>query len=837
MSYSILALSFRSLCRDFRSGQFRLLMLALILAVASLSSVGFFSDRFQAGLDRDARKLLGGDAVMLSDQPLYPQVIEKIKFLGLKWSQTVIFPTMARPENGLGIQLVALKAVSLNYPLIGQLQTASGADKPMHSVENGPAFGEVWVDPLLQSTFNIKINDFLLLGEGRFKVTQFLIKEPDRGSGFLSFSPRVMMNLKDLDKTQLIQPASRVRYRTAVVGSKSQVEQFVIWGESAIEQENWRGVRLEVIENGRPEISQTLDRAKKFLNLVALLSALLSAVAVALASRDFANKHLDDCAMLRVLGLSQRSIAWNYSLEFMIIGCIASLIGVGVGFLGHHTFIWLLGVLVDATLPASSWQPAFVGFGIGVSLLIAFGIPPILQLASVPALRVIRRDLGSVKPVSFSVFIFGILGFIGILLVVSQDITLGAIAVGGFFGAAFFFGSTSWVVVKFLRRSVSEKFAPRWLILATRQLSARPIFTMLQVGSLAIGLMALVLLFLIRTDLVSGWRQSTPTDMPNRFVINIMPDQSDSFKKNLQSNGVSKFDWYPMVRGRLIAINEKSVKLENYAQGRAQQLIDRDFNLSYSSVKPEGNDIVAGRWLPGEKGAISVEQGIAKTLGLKIGDVLLFDMGGVREASRITSLRKVNWVSLRANFFVIYPVDELPLVSATFLSAFLAPNREGFDSALVQEFPNITNVNMSSTIAQIQAVLGQVVSAVEFLFVFTVASGLIVLLAVVAATRQQRSRDFAIMRSFGASSKLLSQIQTAELLGVGMLAGFLAGVVSCGMAWALAYYAFNFDWSVTWWTPVYSAIVGALWAWLSGLWSLREILKQPVVQTLRNADF
>jgi putative ABC transport system permease protein len=510
-------------------------------------------------------------------------------------------------------------------------------------------------------------------------------------------------------------------------------------------------------------------------------------------------------------------------------------LGVVCGYAVHHVFVLLLAGLVAAALPAASLWPVLFGMGMGLTLLLAFGLPPVLQLAQVPALRVIRRDVGQLKAASLAVLGLGVLGFSALLLAASSDLTLGLIAVGGFAGAALVFALTSWAAVLLLRRLVNEARAPRWLVLATRQISARPAFAVLQVSALAVGLLALVLLVLLRTDLIASWRQSTPVDAPNRFVINIMPEQGDAFRQALREDGVERFDWYPMIRGRLVAINGKPVAELGYTDERARHLVEREFNLSTSARQPMQNVIVAGRWVEEEQGAISVEAGLAKTLDLKLGDSLRFDVGGMQTESRVTSLRKVDWGSMRANFFVMYPVSHLPKVAATYMSAFRAPPVPGFDSALVRRFPNITAVDMTSTIAQVQRVLDQVIGAVEFLFVFTLAAGLVVLFAAVTATREERTREFAVMRAVGATSRLLRQVQRAELMGVGLLAGLLASLLAMGLGWALARYVFNFEWAVSLWVPLFGAVSGALLALAAGWWGLREVLRRPVVETLRRA--
>ena len=837
MKLSFLRLGWRTLLRDLRAGELRLLMVAVTLAVAALTSVGFFADRLQGGLQRDALQLLGGDVVVASDNPTPQAFVDKAQALGLQTVGTMGFPTMGRASDAQGgaSKLVALKSVAAGYPLRGTLKVADAPGAAEQATRDIPAPGEVWVDAPLLDALGLAMGDQLLLGDAQLRIARIIVIEPDRGAGFMSFAPRVMLNAADVPATGLVQPASRITYRFAVAGQPAAVKAFSEWAAEEVKKPDVRAVRVESLESGRPEMRQTLDRAQKFLSLVALLAALLSAVAVALAARGFAADHLDASAMLRVLGQSQRTIAGAYTTEFALIGVFASALGVAVGYLVHNVFVLLLSGLVESALPAPSLWPVAFGLGMGLTLLLAFGLPPVLQLAQVPPLRVIRRDVGGLKPASLAVLCVGVAGFAALLLAVSSDLKLGLIAVGGFAGAVALFAGLSWVAVKLLRKSVNETTAPRWLVLATRQISARPAYAVVQVSSLAVGLLALVLLVLLRTDLISSWRQATPPDAPNRFVINVMPEQADDFQKTLQTNGVAKYDWYPMIRGRLLAVNGQPVGPDNYTEDRAKRLVDREFNLSTAVQQPPHNQIVAGRWTENEAGAVSVEESIAETLGLKLGDRLLFDIGGVQNEARITSLRKVDWGSMRANFFVMYPVQQLEGVAITYLAAYRAPEVQGFDNALVRQFPNITNVDMASTINQVQRVLDQVIRAVEFLFAFTLAAGLVVLFAAVTATREERAREFAIMRAVGARASLLRQVQRAELVGVGLLAGFLASAVAVGVGWGLARYVFDFAWTASPWVPLGGALAGAVLALMAGWWGLREVLRRPVVETLRRA--
>ena len=853
------ALAWRQGWRDFRAGELRLLLVAVMLAVAALSAVGFFATRLDAGLARDAGALLGGDAVVASDQPAPPAFAQRAQSLGLQLASSASFPSMARApdERGGAARLVAVKAVSAGYPLRGTLQVAERTGGPAASAAAGPARGTVWVEAAVLDALALQVGNVLQLGDSALTIARLLLQEPDRGAGFMAFAPRVLLHADDLAATGLVQPASRVTYRLMVAApadapagrGQTGVREFLRWADAEIARTQLRGVRLESLESGRPEMRQALDRAQRFLNLVALLAALLAAVAVAIAARDFAQRRLDDCAVLRVLGAPQRAMAGAYTLEFLGVGALASAAGVALGFAVHFVFVRLLAGLVDAQLPPAGWGPALFGAGVGLTLLAAFGLPPVLQLARVPPLRVIRRDLGQPRAASAGVLLAGVAGFAALLVAASSDLRMGLLAVGGFAGAVALFAGLAWLAVALLRRLVPQAgagrwwtlgaAAPRWLVLATRQLAARPALVVLQVSALAVGLLALMLLVLLRTDLISAWRAATPADAPDRFVINLQPEQGEAFQAALRAAGVARYDWYPMIRGRLVAINGRPVAPGQYSEDRAQRLVEREFNLSHAAQMPAHNRLDAGRWTPDEADGLSVESGLARTLGLKLGDRLRFDIAGQPREGRITSLRQVDWGSMRVNFFVMFPqarMDELPL---TYISAFrlppVQPGQPTLDRTLARQFPNLTLVDLSASLAQVQQVLDQVVRAVEFLFGFTLAAGLVVMFAAVSATRENRAREYAVMRAVGAGGALLRQVQRAELLGVGALAGALAAVAAVLVGGVLARQVFEFAWTPSPWVPLAGTAAGAGLALAAGWWGLREVLRRPVMDTLRRA--
>ncbi len=854
----------RQLRRDFAAGELRLVAWAVVLAVAALTAVGFFADRMRAGLWRDAAQLLGGDVVVVGDHPLPPSFAEEARRRGLVTGESAMFPSMARaPEaRGGAARLSAVKAVDASYPVRGALtireagpvavtapmsSSASApapATAPAHTVTRGPARGTAWIDPALGRALNVGVGDTLLVGDSTLSVAALIDIEPDRGTGFMALSPRLMIHLSDLPATGLVQPTSRVVWRLALAPGPSAAPRaadgFVKWAQAEIKRTGLRGVRVEDIASGRPEMRQTLDRAERFLSLVALMTALLAAVALAVAARDFAQRRLDACAMLRVLGQTQAQIATQHALAFLALGVLASAVGVAAGFVLHLGFVALLGHWLPNGLPWPTPRAGLFGLGVGLTLLLGFGLPPVLQLARVPPLRVLRRDVGSPKAASAGVLVGGLLGFGLLLVAAARDVKLGAMSVGGFAAAAALFALVGWGAVKLLQRAVPEARAPRWLVLATRAIAARPAFAVVQVSSMALGLMALWLLVLLRTDLIDSWRQSTPPDAPNRFVINIQPDQADAFRATLDQAHIQGYDWFPMIRGRLQAINGAPVGPRFEKDVDARRMVEREFNLSHAMALPRENTIVAGKWVPGEADGASVEDGLARQLGVKIGDVLRFDVAGTPLEAKVTSLRKVDWGSMRVNFFVLFPRASMGDLPVSWISAFRAPAdataQATFDNGLAARFPNITAIDVSATIAQLQSVLDQVIRAVELLFGFALVAGLVVLVATINATRETRAKEFAVMRAVGASARLLGQVQQAELAGIGALAGGLAAAAAVAIGWGLAKWVFEFAWSPPWWVPLAGMASGALLALLAGWWSLREVLRRPVVETLRAAS-
>ncbi|GAB3459526.1 FtsX-like permease family protein [Massilia terrae] len=837
----------RMTLRDWRAGELRFLLVALIVAVSALSAVGFFVDRMRTALNRDAHQLIGADLLVNADQPIRSDWRREAERRGLLLADTVTFPSMAQAGAGEAsvAQLASVKAVSKGYPLRGQMRITTNADDASAALGAKtsaiPAPGTVWVDANLLVSLKTRVGDSIQLGDKRFTITQLIASEPDRGASFANFAPRVMLALDDLPATHLVDNFARVTYRMQVAAPSNndlaRVDDYECWLRAQIESTQVKGMRIESLENGRPEMRATLDRADRFLSLVALLSAMLAAVAVAMAARRFMQRHLDACAMLRCLGMTQNQVGLMYLTEFALVGLAGSVLGVLVGFGAHYVLLELVGRMVTTDLPPVSPLPALQGVATGLLLLVGFALPPVLQLRNVPHNRVIRREQAAPQPMVLATYGIGIAAFLALLLWQVGDPKLALITAGGFLGGFGVFALAGWLALYLLRQLRGISSGQGWRFAIT-SLQRRPGATVVQIVSLALGLMALLLLTVVRGDLMNAWRVATPPDAPNRFIINIMPDQKDDVARRIQAAGVPSPALYPMIRGRLVAVNGQAITPQTYRNDDARRLADREFNLSTMTQIPQQNEIVQGQWFndgPGVSEA-SVEQGIGRTLHLKLGDVMRFDMAGQVVDAKITSLRKLEWGSMRANFFVIINPSAMANAPQTFMTAFHLPQRgAALANSLTRAYPNLTVVDVSGIIRQLQEVLDQVVTAVEFLFMFTLASGVLVLYAALMGSQAERTREAGLLRALGATRGQLAQAQRIEFLLVGALSGLLAASGAAALGWALAKYQFKFPWSFE--PGVWGAglVAGAVCALIGGWLGLRNVLRQPPLQTLREA--
>jgi putative ABC transport system permease protein len=823
----------RMLARDWRAGELRVLAAALLVAVASITSVAFFADRVGAALVRDAHQLLGADLVLVSDHPWQRGIAEEISRRGLERAESTTFISMAMA--GDQAQLSGVKAVSENYPLRGKLRIAPALNAADAPAQSGPARGTVWIEERLVSAFAAPVGSKIQLGKATLQVAAVLTLEPERGANFFNIAPRLFMNLADVPATGLVQTGSRVSYYLYAAGTRADIQALEAWARGRME----RGQRVDNLESGRPEVRIAIERAQRFLGLTALLAAILAGVAIALGTRRFVERHLDSCAVMRCLGVTQSRLLALFGTEFLLLGIAACALGVALGFGAQEVIAGLLGGLLRADLPAPSALPAAQGFLVGLVLLLGFSLPPLVQLKNVPAVRVIRRESGPARGGTVAVYLAGLAALSGLLIWQAGDLALGLTVVGGFGVAVALFAAIAWLGLRFLsgsffatrigRQNISLRYG-----LANLRRHARG--NAIQVASLALGLTAVLLLTFTRNDLVDAWRRSAPPDAPNRFLLGVQPDQLAEVKAFFKSNGIAAPELNPMVRGRLTAVNGRKVSEDDYTDERARRLVEREFNLSYFAQPPAHNTLVAGKWFAPDAKEVSVEEGIARRLGWKLGDELTFRVGNESFTARVGSERRLRWDSMKVNFFVIGPPALMERFPASYISAFrLEPGREALMNELAARFPNLTVVDVGAAVRQAQAIMDQVISAVQVVFLFAMGAGLLVLYSALVATEDERRREAAVMRVYGASRAQVTGSQRVEFLAMGLLAGVLATAGAAAIGQVLARRVFELDLppSPAIWIagPLAGVLLLSLNAWLSA----RKVLQASPALTLRDS--
>ncbi|TXT25990.1 MAG: hypothetical protein FD131_4405 [Rhodocyclaceae bacterium] len=826
----IAAHAWRTLGRELRSGELRLLFAALAIAVAAVTAVGFFADRVRLALEREAQQMMGGDLILIADHALPEAYAAEARRRGLKLAETRGFPSMViGPEQA---QLADIKAVSPGYPLRGRVETSQRAGEEGAPAEGGPAVGSVWLDERLSAALQVVPGGSVTVGAQKLQVAAILTREPDRGVNFFSLAPRLMMHADDLPATGLIQPGARIRYSLLAAGEAKAVAGYQGWLTQRLE----RGERLEDTRNARPEIRGALDRAERFLGLSTVLTVVLAAVAAAMAARRYMQRHLDACAVMRCLGMTQGGLLRLHGWLFLWLALLAAVVGSIVGYAAHFVLIYWLSALLVLDLPAPGWLPLAGGLGVAGVLLFGFAFPPLMQLASVPTLRVMRRELGPPQASSLGGYALGLVLLAGLIIWVAGDIRLGAYAVGGFVVAL----GSFWVIARLIIATIARLrggagFGWRQgLASLTRHAASSAV----QIVALAIGLMAMLLLTVIRAELLDAWQQSVPADAPNRFVINIQPDQRQPVADMLRASGIEA-ELLPMVRARLIRIGGKEVSPASFPEDeRAQRLIEREFNLSWRSDLPAGNRVTAGRWFaPDEagQGLASVEDGLAKTLGIQLGDELVFTVAGVEKRVITSSLRKLSWDSMRVNFFVLTPPGVIDDAPASYITSFHLPaERADAASELVRRFPGLTMIDVGAILRQLQGVIGQVAGAVQFVFVFALLAGGIVLYSALLTSFDERRYELAVMRSLGAQRAQLRQAMLVELGVIGSVAGLMAAIGAMLLGRIVGQQAFQLDLSFGLWLPALSTVGGGFLAVVIGWLAVRQLIATPPLLALRN---
>lgn len=822
-------LAWRFLRRDLRAGDVRVLLAAMALAVMAVTAVSFVTERAERALALEANRLLGGDVVLRSDTAIGDVPRKLAHDIGLRQTETWSFRSMLRASEGLSLSEV--RALGDRFPLRGRYRIDAGDGEQDNT--DLPQPGTVWLTRAGAELLDVSVGDSVRLGRSDLRVAALVAQEPDAAMDYFNVAPRVFIRLDEIQATGLVQEGSRIAYRFIVASDDGAAQRFV----DAMQGQLERGQRLETVADARPEVRRALDRADRFLGLASLVAVMLASIAVAMAARRHSARHLDGCAVLRCLGASQRMISMIHIGELVLLGVIGCSLGVLGGWAVQSLLGDWLAKVMGVAIPSSGWLPVVQGFAVGFVVLLAFAAPPVIALRRVPALRVLRRDIGASEPGAWLATLAGLAGIAALLWWKAGSPTLALTMLGGIAGTFAVLAVLALALVAALSRLRTRMRGPWRYGLAN--VSRRRAASVAQIAALGLGLMAILLLTLVRTDLLGRWQQSFPEDAPNRFIINVQPDQLDGVRRILQHHGEQAPELYPMVRARLVSVNGEPVSGETFAARgeRAQRLAEREFNLSsVARLRESDNSITRGTfWSPDDTSPqFSVEQGMAEGFGWKIGDVVGFDIAGSHFEAPITSLRRVDWESFRPNFFVETPVGPLDAHSASYItSARVARGDPALTRALVEAYPNLSVIDIDAVIDQVRSTADQVAGAVEYVFYFTLLAGVLVLLAAISASQDERLLEGGVMRVLGARTVQLRLAHASEFIAIGAIAGLVAAIAASVISGVIAVRVFEQPWAPDWRVALSGGALGVVIVTVAGLIATRRIARVPPAQTLR----
>lgn len=826
----LFALAWRQLLRDARAGELRVLFFALLVAVGSSTAIGYFGARLNDAMLQRATEFLGADLVLGGSAPAGVEQIEAGRRLGLEHARMVEFSSVIATDDEL--QLASVKAADSAYPLRGELRSAAAPFQP-EQAGGGPRPGEAWAESRLFVALNLQVGDVIEVGNQPLRLTRVLTYEPDRVGDFYSLTPRVLMHFDDLQATGVVQPGSRVRYRDLWRGSPAQLEAYQQAVGAGLEPHQ----RIETAKDGNRQIGGALGRAERYLNLASLAAVLLAGVAVALSAARFAARRFDASALLRCLGLSRREALLLYALQLAMLGVLASLAGALLGWAAQHGLFFLLrDLLVSEVPPATPW-PALAGMATGLVALAGFALPPLAALGRVPPLRVLRRDMLPIPPSSWLVYGAALLALGLIMWRMSLDLKITLALLGGGLLATLLLGGSLLLLLKVLRRLLSGAALP-WR-LGLGQLLRHPLAAAGQSLAFGLILLAMALIALLRGELLDTWQEQLPENAPNHFVLNVLPADKDAFATRVAALSDHAAPLYPVVPGRLVAINGEPVRQRVSKESQGERAVRRDLSLTWASELPSDNRIVAGAWWgqsslrdpPG----VSVEAELAESLQLQIGDRLTFTVGGLSRDVTVTSLRAVNWDSFQPNFYMIFEPTTLKDIPATYMTSFHLPaGKERELVELARDFPSATLLQVEALLGQLRSILAQVSLAVEYVLLFVLAAGLAVLFAGLQATLDERIRQGALLRALGAERRLLLRARRTEFGVLGATSGLLAAL-GCELVSALLYhFVFDLRWQPHPWLLVLPAI-GALLVGGAGVLGTRRALNASPLTVLRES--
>lgn len=821
----------RSLLRDFKAGELRVLALALLVAVASVTAVGFFTDRIGRAVERQAGDVLAADLTASSGFELPEDLLENIDNRQLDSAQHIRFPSVVVNDRDES-RLVAVKAITDGYPLRGTLKLADIAD-PTTALTPGtsaPDAGTVWVDGQLSSALALAPGDSLELGAKKFLVSKIILFEPDRGQNAFEFAPRVMISLGDLAEAALLGEGSRARYTLLMAGPSSVLDE----ARDYIESEYADEVRVQGVRDGSPQMKRALDRAQSFLGLASVVTVLLAGAAIALAVRQFAFRQADASAIMRTLGATRNEVILWLTTRLALIALVASLLGIFVGWFAQLVLANLLTGWFNLTLPAPGFLPPVVGMLTAFIALAGFGLLPIVKAGRVNVMRVLQRDYSGLDGSSIVAGVVGIFATFLVVFLLSRSALSSAIVVAGVVSMLLVFALFGRLMISAVRRVAGPRFR-----LSTAGLQRRAASSIVQLSAFAMGIMALLLISIVRVDILAAWERDLPPDAPNVFVVNIQPDQVAGFAQQLASQGIETTGIHPMVRARLIAHNGEPISTADSTETELRRA-RREYNLSFSNTLPANNKLVEGQWWATDGSApplLSIEQEWAEERGFAIGDTLTFKSAGVESTATVANWREVDWESFQVNFFAVSSPAMLKGLPATYVTSFhIEDDFVSVTTGWVRQFPGIATIDIGAIIARIKSLMDRASLAVEYVFLFTLLAGFCVLLAAVQSSQGERIRESALLRVLGASHKQLREAVILEFAVLGAMAGLLAAIFATVIAWQLSLRQFELPFQLNVWLWIIGIFGGALGISIAGYLATRRVLFTPPIVALRHTN-
>ena len=809
--------------RELKSGEVRVLAAALALAVAAMTAVGFFTDRVIQGVQARSAEVLAADLVLRSNRAIPDERAALAETLGLRTARTTSFPSVVLA--GEDSALADIEGVSRNYPLRGALKTSRALAAESETTRDVPPPGEAWADPRLLARLGAEVGVVLEVGRIELRVSRLLDYRPDQGFGFAELAPTLLINEQDIAKSGLVAPGSRVSYRLLLAGDREALDAYRERLELGV------GERLRGIEDAQPEVGAAIERAGRFIGRASLVSALIAAVAVAMAARRFASRRMDTVALMKCVGASRRFVLTTMLVQLLLVGLAASLVGLGLGWLAQEGLVRILADLVGDELPPPTMAPALGGLVLAGLVLAGFALVPIIELCRTPPGRVLRRDL--MPPSVGPMLLYGaaIGGSLALLAWQVRDASLVGWLALGTAGVVLGLAAGGWLLVWLAGRLRGGGVAWRY---GLANVSRRGRDSVIQVGAFGIGLMVLLLLTLVRTGLLEQWRTTLPEDAPNRFLINIQPQEAEGVERFLDQR-LGGGELVPLVRARITEINGQPVAQIDFSSPRAERFADRESNLSWTESPAEDNRIVAGRWWEADDAAeVSVEVDFARDLGLSLDDRIEFDIAGERLEVVVTSLRSVQWDSFNPNFFMVFPPELMADYPRTYISSvYVDRSRRGDVLELVRSYPSVTVIDIEAAINQVRDVMNQAALAVQYVFLFALGAGLLVMLAVVQSTREERLYESAMLRTLGARRRVVLAGVAVEFAALGAISGVLAAAGASAVTWLLARRVFQLEFANDPLVWIIGLVAGLVVVGGAGVLATRSVVTRPPASILR----